>query len=38
MTNLYNQIYRAPNGTLLGNWFEEQRLRDYTSSSKYIKY
>ena len=28
MTNIYNKYYLRPNGTLIGNWYEEQCLRD----------
>ena len=28
MTNVYNKFYLLPNGTLIGNWYEEQCLRN----------
>ena len=34
--NIYNKIYHNPNGTLIGNWYEEQRLRDKTKEGRTI--
>lgn len=34
MTNIFNKIYQAPNGTLVGNWYEEQALRDKTKEGR----
>ena len=36
MTNFYNKKYHLPNGTLIGNWYEEQCLRDKTNEGRAI--
>ena len=34
--NIYNKIYHVPNGTLIGNWYEEQCLRNKTNEGRTI--
>ena len=36
MTNIYNKYYLRPNGTLIGNWYEEQCLRDELNNLQQI--
>ena len=36
MTNIYNKFFHVPNGTLVGNWYEEQCLRDKTNEGRSI--
>ena len=38
MTNIYNKIYHAPNGTLIGNWYEEECLREKTGEGRTVPY
>lgn len=35
MTNIFNKVYHVTNGTLIGNWYEEQALRDKTNEGRY---
>jgi len=34
--NIYNKVYHVPNGTLIGNWYEEQCLRNKTNEGRSI--
>ena len=34
--NIYNKIYHVPKGTLIGNWYEEQCLRDKTNEGRTV--
>ena len=34
--NIYNKVYHVPNGTLIGNWYEEQCLRNKTNEGRAI--
>ncbi len=37
MTNIYNKNILVNNGTLLGNWYEEEVLRNATGEGRYVK-
>ena len=37
MTNIYNKVITRPNGTLIGNWFEEDELRRVTGTTRSIR-
>ena len=34
--NIYNKVYHVPKGTLIGNWYEEQCLRDKTNEGRSV--
>ena len=34
--NIYNKVYHVPKGTLIGNWYEEQCLRDKTDEGRTV--
>lgn len=34
MTNIYNKTVLFPNGTLIGNWYEEDELRQKTGEGR----
>ena len=34
--SIYNKVYHVPNGTLIGNWYEEQCLRNKTNEGRSI--
>ena len=36
MTNIYNKKTLVQNGTLIGNWHEEQILRDISGEGRYL--
>jgi len=36
MTNIYNKHIQVNNGTLLGNWYEEEILRNATGEGRYV--
>ena len=35
MTNIYNKTVLVNNGTLIGNWYEEEYLRSKTGEGRY---
>ena len=35
-SNIYNKFYHNPNGTLIGNWYEEQCLRNDTGEGRAV--
>lgn len=37
MTNIYNKFFHNQNGTLIGNWYEEECLRKETDENRGIK-
>jgi len=38
MTNIYNKTVLVKNGCLMGNWYEEEVLRDKTGAGRYKLY
>ncbi len=36
MTNIFNKTVLVNNGTLVGNWYEEQVLREKTGEGRYV--
>jgi len=36
MTNIFNKKILVKNGTLIGNWYEEEILREKTGEGRYL--
>ena len=36
MTNIFNKKVLVKNGTLIGNWYEEEIIREKTGEGRYL--